>query len=377
MREIFHLSPAMNSLYRKAQELSAAQLKILADRFILSDNGGRASGHWLRNKEALLFSRIKGSLGSLGVCPFRCITSEVEILQQLVESQKRLSTCGCITTAGLASDALSVDFFRSYWGTCGAVARCSPVLACLFFGISYSLAEEVGRITENASVLEIFSRFYCNSFELSHSEWLFAATGTVRTREALSVRKAAAQALHDLDLARAWEESGRRPIGKRRQYMSKARRGEIYELAGRLAQLGLHSTSLARQIWLRTNMYMATAKNTADRTPSSVPFKYPYLSNAVSGPMVQFFERAMVRALGGNFSEAAVADAVIYAAWLARDYFTQEFDYSWLDFFERRAYQLLRTLPGSPYFNEAAYCGESHAASAQLVFEERECSAKN
>lgn len=368
MRQIFQSSIAMKNLYHQAQELARTQLELMTLRAPFP-NVAQIPGEedFQRNQlRRALFMR--GALGFFGVCPFSCLTDESELVRQLADAHTKLSSCNCITTAGISSDAYSVDFFRSYWGTCGAVARILPRLACLFFGISHQLAEALGDFTQKASALEIFSRFYSNRFLIPSTEWLFQNSTVVAFWGTPAVRKLASEALSKKTLAQAWQVAEIESQSVSRHVMERSCRASVHDLAQSLAQQGFHSTSLARQVWLRTSVCMASAKNVADATTSGGTMHYPTLKVSSRKVMSDFFERAMVRALGGDFSHVAVADAIVYATLLTVDFFDLNSNYCWLDYFERRAAKLLKGLTGGDFFEDINNCGEKVALPAQITF---------
>lgn len=371
MREIFRFFKAMRNLYQQAQELARTQLELMTMRAPVP-NVSQAPGEedFLRSQlHRTIF--IPGTLGSLGDCPFRCLTNEQELMRQLAEAQRKLSSCSCITNAGISSDAHSVDFFRSYWGTCGAVARMSTSLACLFFGISHQLALELADFTQRASALEVFSRFYAHRFFVPETEWIYETSTVVAFWGEAAVRKLASQSLSGETLLQAWNSVDVLPDNLQRHVMTRSCRAAVHDLTQTLAQQGFHSTSLARQVWLRTSVLMATAKNAADVTTSGATQHYPSLAVSDRKVIGGFFERAMVRALGGNFDHKTVADAIFYAALLTIEFFGLNAGMNWLDYFERQAAKLLKSLPGGAFFEDVNYCGESNALPAQITIEGR------
>lgn len=360
----------MQTIYYKAQRLAQSQLEVMISRAPVPclSRQEEERDFWRSRLHRAIF--MQRTLGSFGIVPFRCLTSEAEIRTQLAAAQTKVATCRCITTSGISSDALSVDFFRLYWGTCGAVARMSPCLACLFFGVSFQLAKELGALVLNTSALEMFSRLYENEFFIPTTRCIYETSTPDAFWGPMPVRQSASQALARQTLSQAWESS---PPARslQRHYMQRSCRATVHDLTQRLARQGFHSMSLARQVWLRTSVCMASAKNVADATTSGGPMHYPTLKVSSRKVMSDFFERAMVRALGGDFSHQTVADAIVYAALLTVDFFDLDPDLCWLDYFERRAAKILKGLPRAGYFVDVANCGERAALSAQITYEGR------
>ena len=360
----------MQTIYYKAQRLAQSQLEVMISRAPVPclSRQEEERDFWRSRLHRAIF--MQRTLGSFGIVPFRCLTSEAEIRPQLAAAQTKVATCRCITTSGISSDALSVDFFRLYWGTCGAIARMSPCLACLFFGVSYQLAKELGAFVLNTSALEMFSRLYENEFFIPTTRCIYETSTPDAFWGPMPVRQLESQALAGQTLSQA-RESSSPAMSLQRHYMQRSCRATVHDLAQKLARQGFHSTSLARQVWLRTSVCMATAKNLADAMTSGGTMHYPSLKVSSRKVMSDFFERAMVRALGGDFSHVAVADAIVYATLLTVDFFDLNSGYCWLDYFERRAAKLLKGLTGGDFFEDINNCGERVALPAQITSEGR------